>query len=37
MKDKEYIEKFSYYQDLINPNLLVPIKKPIINNDKNKK
>ena len=36
-KDKEYIEKFSYYQDLINPNLLVPIKKPIINSDKNKK
>ena len=36
-KDKEYIEKFSHYQDLINPNLLVPIKKSKINNDKNKK
>ena len=34
-KDKEYIEKFSYYQDLINPNLLVPIKKTNIKNDKN--
>ena len=29
-KDKEYIQKFSYYQDLINPDLLVPIIKPII-------
>ena len=37
MKDKEYIEKFSHYQDLINPNLLVPIKKSKINNDKSKK
>ena len=29
LKDKEYIKKFSYYQDLINPDLLVPIFKPI--------
>ena len=36
MKDKEYIEKFSHYQDLINPNLLVPIKKSKTNNDKRK-
>ena len=28
-KDREYIKKFSYYQDLINPNLLIPIQKPI--------
>ena len=27
IKDKEYIEKFKKYQDLLNPNLLVKIKK----------
>ena len=37
MKDKEYIEKFSYYQDLINPDLLVLIKKQNLIKNKNKK
>ena len=33
-KDKEYIEKFSYYQKIINPSLLVPIREKIINKSK---
>jgi hypothetical protein len=38
MKRKiEYIKKFSYYQDLINPDLLVPIKKPFLNRSGSKK
>ena len=32
-KDKEYIKKFKYYQDLLNPSLLIKIKKE--NDNKN--
>ena len=36
-KDREYIKKFSYYQDLINPNLLVPIQRSYISRFKSRK
>ena len=36
-KNNKYIQKFSYYQDIINPMLLVPIKKTNASKKKSKK
>lgn len=36
-KNNKYIQKFSYYQDIINPMLLVPIKKVNVSKKKSKK